>query len=62
VESWKIALDVVEHRFYKPRKVRNTVETLVKDRQNGANKAADFLLDCDTFREAGKIVRFPLTE
>ena len=54
MENRKIALDEVEHRFYKLRKARNTVETLVKDRQKGANKAADFLLDCDAFRESGK--------
>ena len=31
VENRRIALDEVEHRFYKPRKARNTVETLVKE-------------------------------
>ena len=54
VENRKIAFDEVEHRFYKPRKARNNVETLVKDRQKSANKAADFLLDCYAFRESGK--------
>ena len=54
VDNRKIAIDEVEHRFYKPRKARNTVETLVKDRQKSANNAANFLLDCDAFRESGK--------
>ena len=54
MENRKIALDEVEHRFYKPRKARNTTETLVKDRQIGANKAADFLLDYDAFHESRK--------
>lgn len=33
VENQRVALDEVEHRFYKPRESRNnTVDTLVKDR------------------------------
>ena len=59
VENRKITIDEVEHRFYKPGKAQNTVETLVKDRQKRASKAADFLLDCDAFRETGRSCHFP---
>lgn len=38
VENRKIARDEVKHRFYKPRKARNTVKTLVKDRRRNTVK------------------------
>ena len=62
MENRKIALDEVEHRFYKPRKARNTVETLVKDRQKARIRRRISYWTAIRFAKAGKIKRFPLAE
>ena len=51
VEHRKIARDEVERRFYKQTQARNTVSTLVSDRQEGARKTIPFLTECDAFEK-----------